>query len=130
MKRMITGLRNGKADRRAGAVSFGVVVLCAALVVAVAVILGLAAGRDTAMEKAEADRIAARVEKLAKLREENEKTLHSYAWADKDKGVVQIPIERAMELTVEALKKKEPKAAGPVGPATPAPAPAATGGQS
>jgi hypothetical protein len=127
MKDTITGMKDGRTRGRAGAISGGVLLLCAALVLAVGVVLAMAGRLGKAQQEADAARVSARVEKLAKLRAENEKVLHSYAWIDKDKGVVQIPIERAMELTVEALKKKEVKAAGPVAPAAPAPAPAAGG---
>lgn len=128
MKDKITGMKDGRTGGRSGAISGGVLLLCAALVLAVGVVLSVAGRLGQAQQEADDARIAARVEKLAKLRAENETALHSYAWIDKDKGVVQIPIERAMELTVEALKKKEIKAAGPVAPAAPAPVPAAGNG--
>lgn len=35
---------------------------------------------------------------LQTLRAAEEKRLHSYAWADRDKGLARIPIERAMQL--------------------------------
>ena len=38
---------------------------------------------------------------LEQMRANEEKTLHSYGWVDKQKGVVRIPIERAMELTAQ-----------------------------
>ena len=38
---------------------------------------------------------------LAQMRAAEEKILHSYGWVDKQKGVVRIPIERAMELTAQ-----------------------------
>src|SRR5262245_37301061 len=37
-------------------------------------------------------------EELRRLRASENATLHSYAWVDKDNGVVRIPIERAMEV--------------------------------
>jgi hypothetical protein len=60
-----------------------------------------------------------RIERLKTLREETEKELTNYAWADKSKGVARIPIERAMQLTVAELAQKKPAPAGPI--ATPAP---------
>lgn len=42
-----------------------------------------------------------RKEKLAEMRANEAKHAHSYAWIDQQKGVVQLPIERAMELTVQ-----------------------------
>jgi len=38
---------------------------------------------------------------LRALREQEERTLRSYQWVDKNAGVVRIPIERAMSLTVD-----------------------------
>jgi hypothetical protein len=38
---------------------------------------------------------------LATYREDQEKALHRYAWADKEKGIVQIDVDRAMKLTAE-----------------------------
>ena len=35
------------------------------------------------------------------LRAEQEQVLHSYGWIDKERGIVRIPIERAMEIFVE-----------------------------
>ena len=66
----------------------------------------------------EETRAKKRMENLKKLREETEKDLTTYAWADKNKGVARIPISRAMELTVAELAQKKPAPAGPI--ATPA----------
>lgn len=41
---------------------------------------------------------------LRKAREEGEARLQGYRWVDRDNGVVAIPIERAMELTVDRMK--------------------------
>src|SRR5689334_704243 len=38
---------------------------------------------------------------LKAIREEEERTLHSYGWVDKPKGVVRLPIDRAMDLMVQ-----------------------------
>src|SRR5205085_5940768 len=55
-----------------------------------------------------------RMEKLKTSREDAEKALNTYAWADKTKGTVRIPISRAMELTVAELAQKKPAPAGPI----------------
>jgi hypothetical protein len=39
---------------------------------------------------------------LAQLRQEKSAMLNQYHWLDRDKGVAQIPIERAMQLSVAA----------------------------
>jgi hypothetical protein len=81
----------------------------------------------------EETRAKKRMEKLKTLREETEKELTTYAWADKNKGVARIPISRAMQLTVAELAQKKPAPAGPIAtppaaPPSPAPASAAPGG--
>src|ERR1700746_4093645 len=62
----------------------------------------------------EETRAKKRIEQLKTLREENQKELTTYAWADKNKGVARIPIDRAMELTVADLSHKKPAPAGPI----------------
>jgi hypothetical protein len=61
-----------------------------------------------------------RLKILADLNAENQKVLTQYRWIDKAKGVVGIPIDRAMDLVLADLKANKPHAAGPI--ATPAPA--------
>jgi len=61
-----------------------------------------------------------RLKILADLNAENQKILTQYRWIDKAKGVVGIPIDRAMDLVLADLKANKPHAAGPI--ATPAPA--------
>lgn len=47
-------------------------------------------------------------EQLAKLREESRAKLHdSPSWIDKEKGIVRIPIERAMAMLVEDATETE-----------------------
>ncbi len=59
-----------------------------------------------------------------KYREQQDHSLESYAWVDKTKGTVQVPIETAMEILV---KKGLPvQGETPAAPAAP-PAPAAAG---
>jgi hypothetical protein len=41
------------------------------------------------------------IEDLRTLREREEAALDSYGWVDRERGVVRLPIERAMELTLE-----------------------------
>jgi hypothetical protein len=53
---------------------------------------------------------------LDELREKQAKQAGSYAWIDRGKGVVQIPIERAMELIV---RDNAAKPAGQAGPSSP-----------
>src|SRR5438093_7788733 len=74
----------------------------------------------------EETRAKKRMENLKTAHEDAEKALNTYAWVDKNKGVVRIPISRAMELTVSELAQQKPAAAGPI--ATPPPAQASPGG--
>jgi len=67
---------------------------------------------------------AVRLKNLAELNAENQKILTEYHWIDKNKGVVGIPIDRAMDLVVAQLQANKPHAAGPINP--PAAAPAAS----
>ena len=64
-----------------------------------------------------------RAAKLKAQHEQDAAALTGYAWVDKNKGVVRIPIERAMELALVDLGRKKPAPAGPI--ATPAPQPPA-----
>jgi hypothetical protein len=97
----------------------GGLVLLLIFVIAVRLLTGLAPAPDE-----DAARAAERAKAHAELQAENAQKLHQYAWVDKAKGSVQIPIERAMELAIAELNSKRPTAAGPI--ATPAPSPAAS----
>lgn len=83
---------------------------------------------------------------LQEFRKAEEAKLNSYQYLDKDKGVVRIPVERAMQLMAEEAKsaapkaeaapvvvpagsKPEVKAAAAVPPPPPPPAKAAAAGQ-
>lgn len=96
----------------------GGMILLLLFVLAVKLLTGLAPAPDDAARAAE------RAKAYADLQAENAKKLETYAWADKAKGAVQIPIERAMELAIAELNSKQPAAAGPI--ATPAPSPEAS----
>jgi len=87
------------------------------------------------VEEAKAE---ARLKTLADLNADNQRILTQYRWIDKTKGVVGIPIDRAMELVLPELQANKPHAAGPVNlpaapnpQASPAPSPASpnAGGQ-
>ena len=72
----------------------------------------------------EETRAKKRMGKLKSVREEAETALNSYAWVDKNKGVVRVPISHAMELTTAELAKQKPAPAGPIAtPQAQSPAP-------
>lgn len=93
----------------------GVVLLMILFWVIAVAIIGPAPRGDTY----EQQRAQNRDKKLKDLRDDDTKALTTYAWIDKNKGSVRIPIERAMELAVTELANKKPTAAGPI--ATPSP---------
>jgi hypothetical protein len=49
---------------------------------------------------------------LRKLRSDEEKVLHKYAWIDKGQGVVQVPIDKALEMVASNPKLLAPQEAG------------------
>jgi hypothetical protein len=68
-----------------------------------------------------------RLKNLNDLNTENQKVLTSYRWIDKGKGIVGIPIDRAMELEVADLAANHPHAAVPITPPAANPTPSAAG---
>ena len=58
----------------------------------------------------------------ADLQTENKTQLESFAWADKAKGTVQIPIDLAIQLTLPRLQSQQPSPAGPINAPVAAPA--------
>jgi hypothetical protein len=75
----------------------------------------------------EQKRAANRAAKLKAQREQDAAALSGYAWVDKNKGTVRIPIERAMELSLTESARKKPSAAGPIATPAPSEAPATAG---
>jgi len=55
-----------------------------------------------------------RLEKLSKLRTEQDSAVTTYGWVDKPKGVAHIPIAQAMELVVPQLRSNPPRPAYPI----------------
>jgi hypothetical protein len=88
----------------------GVVLLFALFGVIVVAVIGPGPRGDTY----ERMRAEDRVKKLKDVRDEAAKALTSYAWVDKSKGTVRLPIDRAMELTVADLANKKPAPAYPI----------------
>jgi hypothetical protein len=126
-------LRQAMQSRAPLSTWLGVVLLFALFGVIVLAVVGPAPrGADYEHKRANA-----REEKLKTLRQADAKELTTYGWIDKNKGVVRLPIERAMELTVAELSSKHPIPAYPIatpagqatpaGAAPPSPAPAQPG---
>src|ERR1700694_121516 len=127
-------LRQAVQTRAPFSTWLGIVLLFAFFGVIVLAVIGPAPRGDTYEQK----RAKAREEKLKAARDEETKTLTTYGWIDKNKGLARIPITRAMELSVAELAKKKPAPAGPIatpepqasaapaGAAAPTPAPSAS----
>ena len=101
---------------------FGGIVLILLFLIAVKLLIGL----TPPAPDEDAARAAERTKAHEALVAENAAKLSTYAWVDKAKGSVQIPIGRAIDLTVAELAGRPPAPAGPiVPPAAPAAAPEA-----
>src|SRR5260370_42460380 len=104
----------------------GVVLLFALFGAIVVAVVGPSPRGDTYEQM----RAEARAKKLKDARDEDAKALTTYAWVDKNKGTVRLPINRAMELTVADLANKNPAPAyaitAPESSAAPGAAAAAT----
>jgi hypothetical protein len=93
----------------------GVVALFFLFGVIVLAVVGPAPRGDTY----EQERAKKRMETLKSVRDADAKELGSYGWIDKNKGVVRIPIDRAMELAAVELAKQRPGPANPIPPPAP-----------
>ena len=77
----------------------GILAFCVVGALVVLVRSNMTAGTTYDQQRAEI-----RKAKLIALHRAERRKLTTYAWADKAKGIVQIPIDRAVELTVQDLK--------------------------
>lgn len=107
-----------------------------------ALVAYIAAQNVIGYEDYDAKQAEQRYANLAKLQADDQKTLTSFSWIDKDKKIVSIPLEEALPEEITTLQAKPLQQAGvipgsvptpPVAPAptatpsaAPAPAPAAT----
>ena len=101
----------------------GVVLLFLMFGLIVAAVIGPSARGTNYDQK----RTANRMDKLKQQHEQDTIALTTYGWIDKNKQVVRVPIEHAMEVAMAELKQRKPAPAGPIAtPSAEAPA-AATG---
>jgi hypothetical protein len=98
----------------------GVVVLFLLFAVIVLAVIGPAPRGDTYEET----RAKKRIETLKTARDSEAKDLGSYGWIDKNKGVVRVPIDRAMEIAAAELAEQKPAAAYAIAPPAAQPSPA------
>lgn len=102
---------SGAAASRGPGILFGITVLVFLLI---AVLGGLWINRaGSATEIEDAARSAERAKNLAELQAADTAALTTYGWNDKAKGVVRIPITRAMELVLPSLKTSQAKSPQP-----------------
>ena len=73
------------------------------LLVVAALLLGRS---DSATETEDAERAAVRSKNLAELQAADTALLNSYGWNDQAKGIVHLPIRRAMELVIPSLNAR------------------------
>jgi len=101
----------------------GVVLLFAFFGLLALVVIG-ASARGNSYEK---KRAKVRGEKLEALNKEKLTAITTYAWVDKSKGIVRIPVEAAMAITVADLSQKTPAPANPIAAADLTPSPQSAG---
>jgi hypothetical protein len=107
--------------------SVSTVVTILALLLLFAGLVWFVAYQRESISVSEPGRSELRLKNLSDLNTENQKTLTSYRWIDKGKGIVGIPIDRAMELEIPDLAANHPHAAGPITLPAPSPTPSAGG---
>ncbi len=96
--------------------STGIMLLIGVLILLLAAVIGgLWLNRSSsATETEDADRAAVRTKNLAELQASDSNALTTYGWNDQAKGIVHIPVTKAMELvlpTLQASASKAPKEA-------------------
>jgi hypothetical protein len=98
----------------------GVVILFLLFGVIVLAVIGPAPRGDTYEET----RGRKRIDVLKTARDSDAKELGTYGWVDKNKGVVRVPINRAMQIAVAELAKQKPAPAYAIAPPAVQPSPA------
>jgi hypothetical protein len=90
----------------------GIVLLFAVFGLFVWAVMGAMPRGDRYEEK----RGQARLEKLKTAQNEWKPAVENYGWANKEKGIVRVPVQRAMELSLPELAQRKPAPAGPAAP--------------
>lgn len=98
-----TGTENVNArDERTKTVAASVVAILGAFLIMAAMVWIVS--RYTRPEAVDANRATERRQALEQIRRSDEQALGSYGYVDAGKGQVRLPIERAMELTVQEAR--------------------------
>jgi flagellar basal body-associated protein FliL len=98
--------------------STGILLLVGVLILLLAAVIGglWLNSSSSATESEDADRAAVRTKNLAELQASDSNALTTYGWNDQAKGIIHIPITKAMELilpTLQASVNKAPKEVQP-----------------
>ena len=90
-----------------------IVILLAVLILLLAAVFAAlwVNAAPTATDAEDAARSAERLKNLADLQAADQATLTIYGWNDRAKGVVRIPVDRAMELVLPVLNARSDKTA-------------------
>jgi len=106
-----TSTESAEGPSLGGRILFGVTVL----VLLIAGIFGAMwlNSSSTATDQEDAERSAVRTKNLAELQAADTAALTTYGWNDRAKGIVHIPITKAMELELPTLNSGAPKALVP-----------------
>ena len=91
--------------------STGILLFIGVLILMIAAVLGgLWLNRSGSVTETEdADRAAIRTKNLAELQSSDTTALTTYGWNDKAKGIIHLPITKAMELVLPSLQASEAK---------------------
>jgi len=86
--------------------SFGILLWLGVLLVMLAAVLGAfwLNRTDPATESEDLERATLRTKNLIELQAADSNILSTYGWNDKAKGIVHIPVSRAMELVLPSLQ--------------------------
>jgi flagellar basal body-associated protein FliL len=98
--------------------STGILLLIGVLILLLAAVIGgFWLNRfSSATESEDADRAAVRTKNLAELEATDANALTTYGWNDQGKGIIHIPITKAMELVLPTLQASANKALKEVQP--------------
>jgi flagellar basal body-associated protein FliL len=91
--------------------STGILLFIGVLILMIAAVLGgLWLNRSGSVTETEdANRAAIRAKNLAELQSADTTALTTYGWNDKAKGIIHLPITKAMELVLPSLQASEAK---------------------
>ena len=91
----------------------GILTILSVLVLLLAAVAGAlwVSHSGSATDREDQERAAVRTKNLADLRAADQTALTTYGWNDKAKGIVRIPVTRAMELVLPELNARAAKGA-------------------